>query len=166
MKIVSFFRTLALRQSLFSIHYSQIACTKQVSIVNSLFSFIPHEDSLHSQFAILRPPTWSKYPFPIRHSQTVHMNTVFILNSTFLACLHAKSLYSQFAIIRPPQKDSLHSRFSILRLTTRRQSLFSIRHSQTANMNIVSILNSPFLDCPCEDSLHSQFAIIRLPMWR
>ena len=154
---------------------------KTVSILSSLFWDCQHEDSLHSQFTILRLSTWRESPFSISHSQTVHMKIVSILNSTFSDldmkivsilnspfsdCLHADSLYSQFAILRLP---------------TWRLSPFSTCHSQTAYMKIVSILHLPFSDCPGEnsfhsqfailrprheDSLHSQFAILRLPMWR
>ena len=60
----------------------------------------------------------------------------------------------------------LHSNSFILRLSTWRQSPFSIFHSQTDHMKTVSILNSSFSDCPHEDSLHSQFAILRHSTWR
>ena len=43
--------------------------TKKVSILNSLFSGCPHEDSVHSQFAILMLPMQRRSPFSTRHSQ-------------------------------------------------------------------------------------------------
>ena len=72
-------------QSPFSIRHSQTAHMKTVSILNSsfsdldmkivsllisLFSDFLHEDSLHSQFTVLRMRTWSQSPFSIHHSQT------------------------------------------------------------------------------------------------
>ena len=59
------------RYFLLSIRCHQTVSMKRVSILNSPFSDIPHEDSLHYHLAILWLPLWRLSPFSIRHSQTL-----------------------------------------------------------------------------------------------
>ena len=136
---------------------------KKVSILHSPFSDCLREDSLHCQLAILTLSTHKKSLFSTRHSQNAHTKAVSILSSPFSDCLHEDTLHSQFSILKPVLEESLYSQFAVLMLSTRRQSPFSHRYSQTTCVQAVFILNFPFSDCPHKESLYSQLAILRLP---
>ena len=139
---------------------------KAFFILNFPFSDCQHVESLHSQLAILRLSTSRQHPLSISYYQTAHMKTVSIRNSPFLDCLHEDSIHYQFSVLRLSMWR--HSPFSICHshTSTLSKSQFSIRHYKTFHMNTVSIINSPFSDCPHADSLHSQFSILRLSTWR
>ena len=136
---------------------------KKVSTLDSPFSDCPHEESLYSQCAIVRPldeeslnfqftilelRTRRQSPFSIVHHQAFLMKKVSILNSTL----------SDF-----PHEDSLHSKLAVLKPPMRRKNPFSIRYSQADYMKTAPILNSRFSHCLRAGSLCSQLAILALP---
>ena len=135
-------------QSPFSVCYSQTSHMKSVSILNSPFSDYPHEVSLHSQFAILRLPTWKQSPFSIRHCQTASARTVSILESMFSDYQHSDSLHSQFTILI--LLAHRHSNFRKY-LSAKSRSLFGAasRLQRTSLSILITATLTPF---------HSQFS--------